>query len=94
MSHFSVPRVECVLLVSSEFSIQNDILMLFFLAGNLRSHAAAGLWLRIAMVDVMCVMFGLGLMICGAVIGTKLSTLHLVLLSGTRYNQADGMVRL
>ena len=66
----------------------------FSIAGNLRSHAVAGLWLWIAVVDVMCVMFGLGLMICGAVIGTKLSKLHLVLLSGTRYNQADGMVRL
>ena len=65
-----------------------------FLAGNLCSHAVAGLWLWIAVVDVVCVMFGLGLMICGAVIGTKLSTLHLVLLSGTRNNQGDGMERL
>ena len=55
----------------------------FFLAGNLRSHAVARLWLWITVVDVVCVMFGLGLMVCGAVIGTKLSTLHLVLLSGT-----------
>ena len=37
MSHFSVPRVECVL-VGSEFSTQNDIFIcFFFLAGNLRS---------------------------------------------------------
>jgi hypothetical protein len=55
----------------------------FFLAGNLRSHAVAGLWLWITVVDVVCVMFGLWLMVCGAVTGTKLSTLHLVLLSGT-----------
>ena len=46
----------------------------FFLAENLRSHAAAGLWLWIAAVDVICVMFGLGLTVCGAAIGTKLSS--------------------
>ena len=62
------------ILVGSEFSIQNDVFMLFFLAGNLRSHAAAGLWLWIAAVDVVCVMFGLGLTVCGAAIGTKLSS--------------------
>ena len=47
-----------------------------------------GLW--IATVDVFCVMFGLGLMVCRAVIATKLSTPHLVLLSGTIDSQADG----
>jgi hypothetical protein len=66
MSHFSVPRVEWVIPVSSEFSMQNDVFMLW-----------------IAAVDVVCVMFGLGLTVCGAVIGTKLSTPCLVLLSGT-----------
>jgi hypothetical protein len=64
MSHFSVPRVKCVTLVSSEFSMQNDVFR--------RSHAVAGLW--IAVVDVVCVMFGLGLTVCGAVIGMKPST--------------------
>jgi hypothetical protein len=71
MSHFSVPRVECVTLVSSEFSMQNDVFR--------RSHAVARLWLWIAVVDVVCVMFGLGLTVCGAVIRTKLSTPYLVL---------------
>jgi hypothetical protein len=54
---------------------ERRIYTFFFLAGNLRSsHAVAGLWLWIAVVDVVCVMFGLGLMVCGAVIGTKLSS--------------------
>ena len=70
-----------MILVSSEFSIQNDVFIPFFLTGNLRFHCSCcGLWLWIAAVSIVCVMFGLGLMVCGAVIGTKLSTSHLVLL--------------
>ena len=58
----------------------------FYLAGDLCSYAVAGLWLWTAVVDDVCVMFGRGLTVCGAVIGTKLSTPYLVvlvLLSGT-----------
>jgi hypothetical protein len=80
MSHFSVPRVESWSVPSSPY--RTTFLCFFFLAGNLGSHAVAGLWLWIAVVDVVCVMFGLVLMACGAVIGTKLSTPHMVL-SGT-----------
>ena len=78
-----MPRVECGSWSVPSSPYRTTFLRFFFLAENLRSHAAAGLWLWIAAVDVICVMFGLGLTVCGAVIGSKLSTPHLVLLSGT-----------
>ena len=84
-----------MILVSSKFSIQNDIFMLFFLAGRSRSHAVAGLWLWIAVVDVVCHVWAWADDLWGSDwYGTKLSTPHLVLLSGTIDSQADGVVRL
>jgi hypothetical protein len=61
MSHFSVLKLMCVILVSSKFSIQNDVFMLFFSSRELGSHAVAGLWLWIAVVDDLFVScLGLG----------------------------------
>ena len=52
MSHSSVPSVECVILVSSEFSIQNDVFMAFclWLGICVLIAAVVGLWLWIAVV--------------------------------------------
>jgi hypothetical protein len=71
MPHFGVPRVECD---PSQFRVLHTerrfLYLFFYLAGNLRFFIAAvvGLWLWIAVwivaIDVVCVMFGLGLMVC------------------------------
>ena len=62
-----------MILVSSEVSlyIERGFQALFFQLGIcVFIAAAARLWLWIAAVAVVCVVFGFGLMVCGAVIGT------------------------
>ena len=61
MSHFSVPRVECVILVGSEFSIQNDIFICFFFSSwefALMPLLDSGFGLQWLMLRVSCL--GLG----------------------------------
>ena len=73
MSHFSVLRVECVILVSSEFSIQNDVFIPCFSSWEFAlSLQLSGLWLWIVAVNVVCVMFGHGLVVYRVVSGMKL----------------------
>ena len=68
----SGPRPARLTLLSSEFSMQTDVFMHLYLAGNLHSHPVTGLWLWlwIAVDVVLCLSwFGLGLTVCGAAAG-------------------------